>query len=173
MALIKYVPDELYASILRSTETANILRAIFNAPAWAQALLKLASTHVAQLDLPAKDREIVTLRTAHNYSASHVADLREAAAVHHGLDAVEIAELRQDFYDASVFDTKHKHLLEFIDMLSFSSTNNPNKIQALKAYYNDQHIIEILVIHGLAYIVAKATVSLDMEPDQSSKRRPD
>src|SRR5215510_11239046 len=108
MALINYVPDDLYTSILGSPVTANLLRAIFNAPAWAQAFVKLSVTQMSELELPADDRELVILRTAFNYSAPYIEGMHEGVAVRHGITPEQIGELRKSNYDENVFNLKQR-----------------------------------------------------------------
>ncbi|WJH40210.1 carboxymuconolactone decarboxylase family protein [Aliirhizobium terrae] len=64
MSLVSFVPDEIYTKTLGSPQTANLLRVAFNAPAWAEAFVKMAAVQLSALSLKPEHRELAFLRTA-------------------------------------------------------------------------------------------------------------
>jgi len=56
MARIDYVEDSVYTEILGAPQTANLLRAIFNAPPWAEAFVRLGIVQMTRSALPLESR---------------------------------------------------------------------------------------------------------------------
>jgi 4-carboxymuconolactone decarboxylase len=165
VALIEYVDDEVYTSILGSDVTATLLRAIFHAPPFAQAFVKLGVTTMSSLELAPLEREIVMLRSAFRYSAPYVWGMHEGVATKLGLSSEKLAAVRTPLGNDGILDRREVTLVKLVDALCDSAPTTREAIQSAKEFWSTRELIEIIGVHGVAYIIAKITVPLEIELD--------
>jgi len=165
MARIGYVDDHIYTDILRASQKANLLRAIFNAPVWAEAFVKIVGIQMSNLALPPADRELVLLRMAQKHGAEYVRGMHEDLARNAGLTETQIEALQIAKFPVDVFSDRQRSILALVDAVGL--TRVPEEVVlAVKRHLNDRQIIELFGVIGAAFTVACITVSLDVELDR-------
>jgi alkylhydroperoxidase family enzyme len=167
MSLVSFVPDEIYTKALGSPQTGNLLRVAFNAPAWAEAFVKLSAVQMSALSLKPIHRELAFLRTASylggRYAwAGHVKMAREAGVTDAQIDAIRIGE-----DEASVFSEEEQALLKLVVLLCRKSTER-SIIWHAQCFFTDQEIVEIIGVHGICYSITSLTSALHVELDEPS-----
>jgi len=122
-------------------------------------------------ELPARDREILILRTAWNcraaYEWGHHATIGRAA----GLTDEEIARVPRGPTDAS-WSTFDAALLRAADELHAGAVLSEASWTALAARYQERQLIEVPMVVGQYHMVAVLVNSLGVEPDPGSPPLP-
>jgi 4-carboxymuconolactone decarboxylase len=167
MSLVSLVPDEIYTKALGSPQTANLLRVAFNAPAWAEAFVKLAAVEMSGLSLKPEHRELVFLRTASYLGGRYAWAGHENLARKSGVSDEQIEAIRTGEDGSAIFSEEEQALLKLVVLLCRRSTERSVVWQA-QCFFTDQEIVEIIAVHSLCYSVTSLTSALHVELDQPS-----
>ena len=165
MARINFVDDSLYTEILGAPQTANLLRAIFNAPSWAEAFVKLGIVQMTRSALPRGDRELVFMRMAHKHRAPYLAHNHQAGALNSGLTAEQLQELQKRDYAPHQFSPRQLSILSLVDAAGLPAQADGARVEEARTHLSDEEMIEVFGVIGLAFTVSCITVSLDVELD--------
>lgn len=165
MARIDYVEDSVYTDILGAPQTANLLRAIFNAPPWAEAFVRLGIVQMTRSALPRVDRELIFIRMAHKHRARYILHNHHDGAVKSGLTSEQMQELQNSDHAPENFSQRQLSILALVDAAGLPAEADGALVQEAKSHLSDEEIIEVFGVIGLAFTVSCITVSLDISPD--------
>ncbi|ONK14198.1 carboxymuconolactone decarboxylase family protein [Streptomyces sp. MP131-18] len=148
--------------LLADRPPPNVHRTIANHPALMSAIQPLMA-HVAGDVLPARDREIVILRTAWRSQAQYVWAHHHAAGLMVGLSEAEIARVTsEEAGDWAPFETA---LLQAVDELHVMSVISDGTWMRLGERYSKEQVLELLALVGtyktLSFILNSCVVPLD------------
>jgi 4-carboxymuconolactone decarboxylase len=123
-------------------------------------------------DLPARDREVLTLRTAFNCQSDYEWAQHVPIAVTVGLTKEEIAliELGPDAPGCRPFDAT---LLRAADELHAHSCISDATWDVLASIYTDRQLIELCMLVGQYQLVAFVLNSLGVQPESGVAEFPD
>lgn len=165
MARINFVDDSFYTEILGAPQTANLLRAIFNAPYWAEAFVRLGIVQMTRSALPRGDRELIFMRMAHKHRAPYIVDNHQSGALNSGLTAAQLQELQKPSYAPEMFSPRQLSILSLVDAAGLPAQADGARIEEARTHLGDEEMIEVFGVIGLAFTISCITVSLDIEPD--------
>ena len=112
--------------------------------------------------LPARDRELLILRTGHNCDADYEWHQHELIARRSGVTDEEIARVREGA-DAPGWDPFDASLLRAADELHTTSTLSDATWAALAERYDERQMIELPMLVGHYHLVAYALNSLGVQ----------
>ena len=119
-------------------------------------------------ELPAQDRELLILRTAHHcgadYEWAHHLDIAKRV----GMDDKEIQRV-VDGPDAPGWDERQAALLRAADELHEQARLGDETWGALARHYDERQLIEICMVVGQYHLVAFVLNSLDVEVEEGFK----
>jgi alkylhydroperoxidase family enzyme len=166
MERIEYVEDRVYTDVLKTPQKANLLRAIFNAPIWAEAFVRMVGVQMTALALPDADRELVILRMARKHRAEYVRGMHEGLARKAGLTDAQISELQEPNYKPGTFSERQLSILALVDAAGEPAQSDGPLVLKTKKFLSDQEIVELFGVIGAAFTVSCITVSLDIPLDR-------
>jgi alkylhydroperoxidase family enzyme len=123
-------------------------------------------------DLPAKDREVLTLRTAFNCRSGYEWGQHVPLAATAGVTQDEIAliEAGPAASNSSSFDAV---LIQAADELHVHSCISDGTWDALASRYSDRQLIELCMLVGQYHLLAFALNSLGVQPEPGREELPD
>jgi alkylhydroperoxidase family enzyme len=166
VALLPFVADEVYQQRLGSPQVANLLRVLFHAPDWAEALMKLVMINLTGLELSALHREIVILETGRLVGGDYVWTQHVNVARRHGLSEEQLAALRLGEGVAHTFDASSSVLIAFVRALADGPRVSEAAFRQAREHFSDRQLVEIVGVHGTIYTVARITSAFDIEIDE-------
>jgi 4-carboxymuconolactone decarboxylase len=166
MALISYVDDSIYQEALRSQQVANLLRVLFHSPIWAEAFVRLATIQMTKLKLEPSLRELVILQTSRMLQSEYVWAQHQGISQAAGVSEEQRAALNCGEFASEIFSEKSKALLQFVSGLEGSASIPAEDFAHARKYFSEQELVEVISIHGFAYVVAKITskFAVDVDP---------
>ncbi|MEU5425337.1 carboxymuconolactone decarboxylase family protein [Streptomyces olivoreticuli] len=148
--------------LLADRPPPNVTRTIANHPALLAAMQPLMA-HVAGELLPARERELVILRTAWRSQAPYVWAHHHAAGLFVGLSEAEIARVASD--DTSEWTLFEAALLAAVDELHTRSVISDGTWKRLAERYGEEQFLELLALAGtyktLAFILNSSATPID------------
>ena len=113
-------------------------------------------------ELPAREREIVILRTAHHCHAVYEQSHHVEIGARVGLTADEMRDIRTDPHEAH-WDPFDLVLMDAADDLHLNSSIGDRTWAALTERYDDKQLIELTMLVGQYHLVAYALNSLGVQ----------
>jgi len=110
--------------------------------------------------LPARDRELLILRTAHQCGAAYPWNAHLGLGRRAGLSEAEIERIRAD--DLSSWDGRDRDLLDAADELHRRARISDSTWQRLTEHYSPAQLVEIPVLVGFYHLNSYAANSLDV-----------
>ncbi|MFB7915560.1 carboxymuconolactone decarboxylase family protein [Streptomyces sp. NPDC056061] len=148
--------------LLADRPPPNVMRTIANHPALLPAMQPLMA-HVAGEVLPARERELVILRTAWRSQAAYIWAHHHAAALFVGLTETEIALVATE--DTSEWTLFESALLTAVDELHTGSVISDGTWKQLAERYSEEQFLELLALTGtyktLAFILNSSVAPID------------
>lgn len=148
--------------LLADRPPPNVHRTIANHPTLLPALQPLL-THVAGDILPARERELVILRTAWRSQAPYVWAHHHAAGLFVGMTETEIARVASE--DTVGWTPFEATILQAVDELHTKSAVSDGTWKKLAERYSEEQILELLALAGtyktLAFILNSCLVPID------------
>jgi alkylhydroperoxidase family enzyme len=166
VARLSFVADEVYQHRLGSSQVANLLRVLFHAPDWAEALVRLVMVNMTGLELSARHRELVILETARQAGAEYVWTQHVNVARRHDVSEEQLAALRRGGELQHSFDDADRALIEFVRALAQGPQMSEAAFRHARQHFSDRQLVEIVGVHGTAYTVARITTAFDIEIDE-------
>jgi 4-carboxymuconolactone decarboxylase len=155
---------ELLAAYVTADFVPNVLATMVRHPGlyrrWLPFLGKLLAGK-----LPARDRELVTLRTCWNCKTEYEWGQHARTAFDAGIGTADLARIIAG-PDAPGWDDHDVTLLRAADELHVNSTISDGTWSALAAEYDDQQLIEVCMVIGQYHLTAFALNSLDVDLDE-------
>jgi len=115
--------------------------------------------------LPVRDRELLVMRTAHRTGCDYMWVHHEPIALDAGLDAAEIARVREG-PSAGEWSTFDAVLLRAVDELGDDYLISDATWAALAARYDDRQLIEVPMLVGHFTMLALVIGSLGVELEE-------
>jgi alkylhydroperoxidase family enzyme len=128
-------------------------------------------------ELPARDREVLILRTARNCGADYPWGQHDRAARRVGLSGEEVARITSGPAGGGTAgegdDGGDGLLVRAADELHADSTLSAEVWEGLRARYRDEQLVELLVVVGQYHVVSFLANGLQVEPEDGLARLPD
>ncbi|WKK23575.1 carboxymuconolactone decarboxylase family protein [Streptomyces olivoreticuli] len=148
--------------LLADRPPPNVTRTIANHPALLAAIQPLMA-HVAGEVLPARERELVILRTAWRSQAAYVWAHHHAAGLFVGLSETEIARVASE--DTSEWTLFEAALLAAVDELHTRSVISDDTWKRLADRYTEEQLLELPALIGtyktLAFILNSCATPIE------------
>ncbi|WP_269858082.1 carboxymuconolactone decarboxylase family protein [Streptomyces sp. RPT161] len=148
--------------LLADRPAPNVMRTIANHPTLLPAMQPLMA-HVAGEVLPARERELVILRTAWRSQAPYIWAHHHAAGLFVGLSETEIARVASE--DTSEWTPFEAALLVAVDELHTRSVISDSTWKQLAERYDEEQFLELLALAGtyktLAFILNSSVAPID------------
>jgi 4-carboxymuconolactone decarboxylase len=142
---------------------ANIFTTLVRAPRVMRRWLPFGGT-LLRGELPARDRELLILRTAINCRAPYEWGQHVRLGELAGLSSEEIARVAEG-PSAAGWSTDDRLLLEVADELHTTSTLSDARFAALAARYDEVQLIEVPMVVGQYHLVAMTLNALGVQND--------
>ncbi|RDG36863.1 carboxymuconolactone decarboxylase family protein [Streptomyces corynorhini] len=152
----------LHDGLLADRPPPYVVRTLANHPSLLSAILPLLS-HVAGNVLPARERELVVLRTAWRCQAPYVWAHHHASGLLVGMSETELARVASD--DAEGWEPFEALLLCAVDELHASSVLSDGTWKQLGDHYSEEQILELLALSGTYRTLGQILNSTLMPPD--------
>jgi AhpD family alkylhydroperoxidase len=157
--------DETVAGVVSVTGPLNIFTTLGRHPELFKSWIGFGTMLLAGGTLPARDRELAILRTAHNNGcayewAHHVRFAREA-----GLDEAQIAALAAGLGEHP-WAPADRAVVAAADELHATGTLSEPGWQALSERFGERELIELMILIGHYAMLAYALNALKVQPDQ-------
>jgi 4-carboxymuconolactone decarboxylase len=143
---------------------ANIFTTLVRAPAVFRRWLAFGGA-LLRGSLPARDRELLILRTAVNCAAPYEWGQHVRLGLLAGLTDEEVARVAVG-PDASGWSAEDAALLRVADELHETSTLTDERYGTLSARYDDERLIEVLMVVGHYHLVAMTLNALRVANDE-------
>jgi alkylhydroperoxidase family enzyme len=155
---------DLLAALRPSTDgpELNIFPTLARHPELFKAWLPFGGFLLIDSELPARDREILTLRTALNCRSDYEWGQHVPIATAAGLTEAEIARV-QTGQDAPAWAPFDGALLRAADELHTDSCLSEATWEVLRSRYSDRQLIELCMLVGQYHLVAYALNSLGVQ----------
>lgn len=150
---------------------ANIFTTLVRAPGVFRRWLSFGGA-LLRGALPARDRELLILRTAVNCTAPYEWGQHVRLGRLAGLTDDEIARIATG-PDEAGWSADDAMLLRVADELHATSTLSDAPFEALRARYDDEQLIEVLMLVGHYHLVAMALNALRVVNDEGLASLPD
>jgi alkylhydroperoxidase family enzyme len=156
---------DLLAALRPSRESAelNIFPTLARHPELFKAWLPFGGYLLVNGELPARDRELVTLRTALNCRSDYEWGQHVPIAAAAGISEGEIARIGTDDLDDPDWAPFDAALLRAADELHADSCISDATWEVLMSRYNDRQVIELCMLIGQYHLVAFALNSLGVQ----------
>jgi len=150
-------------------QPSNLLRTIARHRWLFRGWLLFAGALLRRGCLPARDRELVILRVAHNCASEYERRHHESIALRVGLSAEEIARVRVGAL-APGLPEREAALLQAVDELHEQRTIRDPVYSRLRPLLEDRELIELCMLVGHYEMVAMTIAALGIAPDPIPSR---
>jgi alkylhydroperoxidase family enzyme len=158
--------EELLAGMLRRPDGSemNLFATLAHHPKLLKRWAAFGGTLLFAGTLPARDREILILRTAVRCGAEYEWGQHVGIGLHAGLTEGEIERLAGDD-EAAGWSENEAALLDAADELHAGSVISDATWERLAAFYDPKQLIEVCMVVGQYHLVAFTLNSLGVEPE--------
>ncbi len=148
----------------------NIFATLARHPTLFRRWIAFAQKLLAGGTLPPRDRELVILRTAQQCQAAYEWDHHIALALECGVTEAEIEQLGRG--DDGAWGSVDAALLAATDQLHRDAVVDDATWSVLRSAYDDEQLIELLLLVGQYHLVAFATNSLGVQNEEPRRLGP-
>ncbi|MGB8363025.1 MAG: carboxymuconolactone decarboxylase family protein [Rhizomicrobium sp.] len=172
MALIPFadidsLPETARAVFERLPRKLNVFRMWANAPSCFVAGMRLGGAILAKQQLDARLRELVILLVARLEGGTYEWVQHVPIAENFGCRKDQIAALEAERLDDSCFDARDRVLLRFAGEVIRDVRASEAALQAMKAHFSPQEIVETIVTCGFYMTLARLTETTRTDIDES------
>lgn len=168
MSRVPCLSDEALPETLRSLSQGrviNLYRVLAHAPQVEQIAAFGASLFAGSSTIDPVDRELLILTFGVRYQSEYEWTQHIPISRSLGVTDEQRAALRREDYGAAVFTPAQRALLRFAVAAIDGPTVDDAVYADVAAHYSDEQIVEILVLAGFYFLVARVTTVLDVEID--------
>ena len=143
-------------------QVLNIYKAVANAPKLAPEFFRLGNRILFQTSLEPHLRELAILRVGELAQAPYEVTKHVEIGLKSGLSAEQIRSVPK-WEGAKVFDERERAVLRFTDEVSRGYRASDAAMAALRAFLNDQQIVELTVTVGFYEMICRVLETLQVE----------
>ena len=158
--------DETVAGVVKATGPLNVITTIARHPDLFKAWIGLGTMLLTKGSLPARDRELAILRTAHNCACTYEWTHHAALGRDAGLTDGELTALESGL-DEHFWAPRDRAIVSAADELHFAGTLNDVSWAALADHFDEPGLIELVMLIGhyemIAYTLNALGVQLEAE----------
>jgi alkylhydroperoxidase family enzyme len=165
MARIPYVDDATIEKATGVKSTINLIRLAFHSPQMGAAFTRLGVAQLTSLALNTKLRELLILQVATFMKSEYEWAQHQAIARAAGVTDEQIAAIQQGQTESDLFAEEERALLRFVSKIAEPTPMPETAFNEAKQYFSNQELVEIVVLQGFYYSVAKLTSVFEAEID--------
>jgi alkylhydroperoxidase family enzyme len=171
MARIPYVdPQSASPSVREALETLpplNIFRMLANAESTFVPYLGLGGTLLTNLELDPQLRELAILLVAARAGADYEWIQHVGISQTLGVTDEQVSAVKHDTLDAACFDADAQAVLHFTDQVIDRPRPDDDTFTTLSRRLPPRQIVELLLVIGTYYMLARIMTTLDIELDSA------
>lgn len=154
--------DEAQEAFLSRVAPLNLFKALANAPKVAAAARELGRVILFETRLDRQLRELVILRTAHRAACAY--ELAQHERISRDLDIPEEKiQATKVGPSAEVFNLLERAALRLADEIADTGRVTPQTYQAVRAYLDDQQMVELTMTAGYYAMIAVFLETMDVD----------
>jgi AhpD family alkylhydroperoxidase len=159
--------DDVLKAVVDSTGPLNIFTTLARHPKLFESWIGFGSRLLWTGTLPARDRELAILRTAHHRSCGYEWDHHRGIGLAAGLTEAEIAAIRLDL-DRHSWGDEDRMVLTAADELHERGTICDATWTELSTRFGERELIELVMLIGHYHMVAFALNALRVQNEEES-----
>ena len=168
MSRIPCLGNEALPESLRSLaqgRVINLYRVLAHAPQSVEQIARLGAALFTEGGLSAVDRELLILTYATGFRSEYEWAQHIPISQAVGVADEQRAALRRGDHDAEAFSAAQRALVAFGAAVAAGPTVDDACYARLRQHYDDEQVVEALVLAGFYFLVARVCTVLDVEID--------
>ena len=149
----------------------NVFRALLRSPAIAESVIRLGSAQFAAGSMAPVDRELVILACGELFEAPYGTAQHDPISRAVGVVDEQRAAIAERSWTADCFSTAQRSLLTFVTHVATASQAPVSRMTAVRAYYSDQQVVEVVVLVGYYFLIARVSTVLNVPIDAPADDR--
>ena len=162
--MIYALPEDLRRAA-ESGALINVFRVLLHAPDIAEPVIRLGSAQFAAGSIGPADREMVILACGELFDAPYEGAQHEPISRAVGVTDEQRTAIAHRRWNAPCFTTAQQVLLTFVAHIAQKPTAPPSLSSELHAHFDDQQIVEIVVLVGYYFLIARLSTVLRIPVD--------
>jgi 4-carboxymuconolactone decarboxylase len=161
------VADEDLPEELRDNADAliNVFRIILRSPRIATLVAELGSAQFGSGSLPGPDRELAILTSGSCFGSAYEASQHEQISDAVGVTSAQRAAIAVHQWDSPDLTSSQQALVAFVAAVAEGPTVPDDIFDAVQLHYTDQQVVEIVVLTGYYFLIARVTTVLEVPQD--------
>ena len=168
MARIPHIDDSIMDQDLGMERNNDLLQLVFKSPKIGEAFARLGAAHFTGLALSPKLRELLILHIAWRTQSEYAWTTHQEIAKSVGVTHAQIASIQQGQLQSFAFNEKEKKLLHLVVCIAASETLSSDDFEVFREHFSDRELVEIVVVRGFYYTIAKLASVFELEIDRPS-----
>ncbi|TDZ94561.1 carboxymuconolactone decarboxylase family protein [Mycobacteroides salmoniphilum] len=161
MARIPYLPDD-------GAFAVNFSRILRYSPEIGGLVSQQGGKQLSVGSLDPVIRELVILNSGINYDSPYEWDQHEAIAKAVGVTDQQLEALKAQDRTAAAFTAEQSALLQFADQVAKKPRADDKSFDTAKQLLTTQQLVELVILVGYYFLVARITTTFDLELDAPS-----
>jgi len=145
----------------------NLYKVAAHSPKVLLNLIRLGNSIIGRMALPPRLREIVILRVANLTGSEYEWAQHAPLALQVGVTQQQLDTI-SDWENSSEFNDEARAILQYTDEVAKEVKVTDQTFNALKAFFNEQAIVELTITAGYYGMLARLLVPLQVEVDKNS-----
>ena len=156
------LPEEIRS---QASALVNVFRIMLRSPRIATLVVQLGSAQFGAGSLPGTDRELAILTCGACFGSAYEASQHEQISEAVGVSAPQRAAVAVGQYDSPDLTPAQQALVAFVAAVAEGPRVPDDVFDAMQDHYNDQQVVEAVILTGYYFLIARVTTVLEVPQD--------
>ena len=161
---ITALPEDLQAAA-GTGSLINVFRVLLRSPAIAEPVIRLGSAQFAAGSITPQDREIAILACGEVFEALYKSAQHDPISRAVGVTDEQRAAIGERAWDEGCFTHAQQVLLAVVARIAEEPAAPASLMTALRSHYTEQQVVEVVVLVGYYFLIARLSTVLDLPID--------
>jgi alkylhydroperoxidase family enzyme len=143
----------------------NVFRIMLRSPRIATIVMQLGSAQFGSGSLPGPDRELAILTCGACFGSAYEGSQHEQISAAVGVTAAQRAAIAVHQWDSPELSPAQQALVTFVAAVGDAPTVPADVFDAVQRCYTDQQVVEVVVLTGYYFMLARVTTVLEVPQD--------
>lgn len=149
----------------------NVFKMFLSAPEIGTALIEYGYAHLAHSTLSPVDREITILVTGRCCECEYETAQHEPISRAAGVTDRQRSAIAKRQWKSPAFTESQIALIRFVVSILQSPTVPQETMDAIRSHYSDRQVVELVMLTGCYFTLARVATAFDIEIDQQEDTR--